>query len=451
MNRMTDYLIANAHIVNEGQRRAADVLIRDGRIEKIAASIPAPDNVEVIDAQGHFLLPGMIDDQVHFREPGLSAKADLASESRAAVAGGITSFMDMPNVKPPTIDNDALAAKHDTARGRCMANYGFHFGATNDNIEDIKRLDTRLAAGVKIFMGASTGKMLVDDDSALEQIFEHSPLTVLTHCEDTPMIKANAARAREQYGDDVPMSEHPIIRSREACYASSSKALDLARRHGTQLHILHITTAEELELFERGAMGHKQITAEACAHHLFFEDSDYAARGTLIKCNPSIKSHADRVALLNAVAEDRIDVLATDHAPHLMEEKKRPYFDAPAGLPLVQHALLSLLDHVGAAHFTLEQLVTKSAHNAADRFGVAERGYIREGYWADLVLVDMQGQTVVDDEPILAKCGWSPFAGHTFDSRIMSTFVSGQLAYHGGKLSSGCTGLALTYDRRHQR
>lgn len=445
---MTDYLIANARIVNEGQRSEADVLIRNGRIDRIAPAIDAPANVEVIDAAGHFLLPGMIDDQVHFREPGLTAKADLASESRAAVAGGITSFMDMPNVKPATIDNAALRAKHDLARGRCAANYGFHFGATNDNLEDIKRLDTALAAGVKIFMGASTGKMLVDDDTALNAIFEHSPLTVLTHCEDTPMIEANAARARDLYGEDVPMSEHPVIRSREACYASSSKAVALARKHGTNLHILHISTADELDLFDRGPMPGKQITAEACVHHLFFEERDYAARGALIKCNPAIKTHADRQALLNAVAEDRIDVLATDHAPHLFEEKDNPYFDAPAGLPLVQHALVSLLDHVSAGHFSLEQLVTKAAHNPADRFGVAERGYLREGYWADLVLVDMEARTVVDEQPILAKCGWSPFAGHTFDSRVLSTFVSGQLAYHGGKLSQGCIGQALTYDHR---
>ncbi|MES1952480.1 dihydroorotase [Salinisphaera sp. S4-8] len=448
---MTDYLIANACLVNEGQRSEADVLIRDGRIEKIAPHIAAPSDVEVIDARGHYLLPGMIDDQVHFREPGLTDKADLASESAAAVAGGITSFMDMPNVKPPTVDHDAMVAKHALAKGRCTANYGFHFGATNDNIEEIKKLDTRLSAGVKIFMGASTGRMLVDDDTALEQIFEHSPLTILTHCEDTPMIEANAQRARDLYGEDVPMSEHPVIRSREACYASSSKAIDLARRHGARLHILHITTADELDLFETGPMANKQITAEACTHHLFFEDSDYAARGTLIKCNPAIKTHADRMALLKAVADDRIDVLATDHAPHQLSEKNQPYFAAPAGLPLVQHAMPSLLDQVSAGHFSLEQLVTKSAHNVADRFDIEERGYIREGYWADLVLVDMTGQTVVDREPILAKCGWSPFAGHTFESRIMSTFVSGQLAYHEGKLSRGCIGRALTYDRDHTR
>lgn len=444
---MTDYLIAQATLVNEGQRTQADVLIRNGRIDQIASFITAPADVEVIDAAGQYLLPGMIDDQVHFREPGLTDKADLASESRAAVAGGITSFMDMPNVKPPTVDHDTMVAKHALARGRCTANYGFHFGATNDNIEQIKALDTSLSAGVKIFMGASTGKMLVDDDTALEGIFEHSPLPILTHCEDTPMIEANAARAREQYGDDVPMSQHPVIRSREACYASSSKAIDLARRHDARLHILHITTAEELDLFSAGPIGSKKITAEACAHHLFFSQADYAERGALIKCNPAIKTAADRQALWQAIADDRIDVLATDHAPHVRADKDNPYFTAPAGLPLVQHALPSLLDHVSDGHFSIEQLVRKSAHNVADHFDIEARGYIREGYWADLVLVAMNGATVVDDEPILAKCGWTPFGGHTFRSRVMTTFVSGQVAYHRGKISQGCIGEALTYDR----
>jgi len=444
---MTDYLITNARLVNEGQRNDADVLIGNGRIEKIAPSIDAPAGVEVIDAAGRFLLPGMIDDQVHFREPGITHKADLASESRAAVAGGITSFMDMPNVNPPTIDHATLVAKHELARGRCAANYGFHFGTTNDNLEDIKRLDTSLAAGVKIFMGASTGRMLVDDEDALEAIFEHSPLTVLTHCEDTPMIEANAAAARERYGEDVPIDQHPVIRPREVCYASSSKAIALAKKHDTQLHILHITTAEELDQFAPGPMAGKQITAEACAHHLFFDDSDYAQRGTLIKCNPAIKTADDRRALLQAVADDRIDVLATDHAPHLAAEKDNTYFKAPAGLPLAQHALMALLDQVTAGYFSLEQLVQKSAHNVAERFDIAKRGYIREGYWADLVLVDLDAGTNVDDEPIFAKCGWSPFAGHRFNSRILSTFVSGQLAYHEGKLSQGCVGQALAYDR----
>ena len=442
---MSRTLITNARLVNEGQRVEADVLIESGRIAKIAPAIDAPAGAEILDANGRFLLPGMIDDQVHFREPGLTDKADIASESRAAVAGGITSFMDMPNVKPPTISNDALAAKLAMAKGRAAANYGFYMGATNDNIEDIKRLDVRLAPAIKVFMGASTGKMLVDDDTALDNIFEHAPLPVLTHCEDTPMIEANMARAREQYGDAIPMSEHPIIRSREACYASSSKAIALAKTHGTRLHILHITTADELEQFAAGPMTGKQITAEACVHHLFFTDADYADRGTLIKCNPAIKSPADRAALLKAVGDDVIDVLATDHAPHLWAEKDNAYAAAPAGLPLVQHALVSLLDHVTDGHFTLEQLVAKAAHNVADRFDIKERGYIREGYWADLVLVDMNEKTVVDDEPVIAKCGWTPFAGHTFRSRVVSTFVSGHLAYHESKLSQGCTGEALTY------
>ncbi len=445
--KMTDYLITNARIVNEGRQFNSDLLIRNGRVEKIAAEIAAPNNAEVLDAAGRVLLPGMIDDQVHFREPGMTHKADLASESRAAVAGGITSFMDMPNVNPLTIDNGALAAKHAAARGRAMANYGFHFGATNDNIEAIKAVDTRLAASIKVFMGASTGRMLVDDDSALEAIFAHTPLPVITHCEDTPMIEANEQRARDRYGDDVPMREHPIIRSREACYASSSKAIALARRHGTQLHVLHLTTADELDQFEAGPMKGKQITAEACVHHLFFDDGDYETKGTLIKCNPAIKTAADREALLAAVAEGRIDIMATDHAPHLWDEKQNPYFKAPAGLPLVQHALVSLIDHVKAQRFTLEQLAEKTAHNVADRFAVTERGYIREGYWADLALVDMDRPSVVNDQPVLAKCGWTPFAGHRFSCSIAATFVSGQLAYHEGKLSQGCTGEALAYGR----
>ena len=444
---MTDYLIKNVRLVNEGRRTDTDILVENGRIARIDAAIGAPAHAEVVDADGAFVLPGMIDDQVHFREPGLTHKADLASESRAAVAGGITSFLDMPNVNPPTVDHAALVARLGLAEGRCAANYGFYLGATNDNIEAIKAVDATRAAGIKIFMGASTGRMLVDDDAALEAIFAHAPLPILTHCEDTPMIEANAARAREKYGADVPMAEHPIIRSRAACLASSKKAIDLAQRHGARLHILHITTAEELALFAQGPMAGKQITAEACAHHLFFSDADYAALGTRIKCNPAIKTAADRAALWQAVAEDAIDILATDHAPHLATEKDRPYFDAPAGLPLVQHALLSLLDHVEHGRFTLEQVVAKTAHNVADRFAIRERGYVREGYWADLVIADTHTGTRVDDEPVLARCGWTPFAGHQFSGRIAATFVSGQLAYHRGKLEPRCIGHALAYER----
>ncbi len=444
---MTDLLIKNATLVNDDDTFEADLRVRAGRIDKISADIDAMAGETVIDGAGCWLMPGMIDDQVHFREPGLTDKADMASESRAAVAGGITSFMDMPNVKPPTIDHEALVAKLDMARGRCAANYGFHLGATNDNIEAIKRVDGTRAAGVKIFMGASTGKMLVDDDAALEAIFEHSPLPILTHCEDTPMIEANADKARAAYGEDVPIGQHPVIRSREACIASSKKAMDLATRHAARLHILHITTAEELALFSAGPMADKKITAEACIHHLFFSEADYDRLGALIKCNPAIKTEADRQAILKAVADDVIDVLATDHAPHARADKDNPYFSAPAGLPLVQHAVPSLVDQVSAGYFTIEQLVTKMAHNVADRFDIVERGYLREGYWADLVLVDPRGRTVVDDEPVLAKCGWTPFAGHTFNARVKTTVVSGQLAYHDGKLSQGCIGEALAYDR----
>jgi dihydroorotase len=445
---MTDYLITNATLVNEDERCSADLLVRNGRIERIDGEIAAPANAEVIDAAGYFLLPGMIDDHVHYREPGLSDKAGMDTKSQAAVAGGTTSFMDMPNVVPPTVSNQAVRAKQALAKGRSAANYGFHLGATNDNIEAIKAADVARTAGIKVFMGASTGQMLVDDDAALEAIFEHAPVPILTHCEDTPMIEANAAQARKRFGAHVPMSQHPLIRSREACIASTRKAIDLAQRHQARLQVLHLSTAEELQFFTAGRSADKRITAEACVHHLFFSDADYATLGTLIKCNPAIKTAADRAALLQAVADNVIDILATDHAPHARADKDQPYFSAPSGLPLIQHSLISLVDHVSAGHFSIEQLVRKTAHNVADRFDIAERGYLREGYWADLVLIDPHGRTVVDAEPVLAKCGWSPFSGHTFDARVMSTFVSGQLAYHDGKLSQGCIGEALTYDRR---
>lgn len=444
---MSDYLISNARIVNEGRQSQGDVSIRRGRIEQVGGAISAGNRTRVIDAAGRILLPGMIDSHVHCREPGLTHKADFVTESSAAVAGGITSFIDMPNVKPPTIDNAAIAAKHAAAHGRAVANYGFHFGATNDNPEAVKALDASLVAAVKVFMGASTGRMLVDDDHALEAIFAHSAVPVITHCEDTPMIEAAEQRARDKYGEDVPMRAHPEIRSREACLVSSQRALDLARRHGTRLQILHLSTAEELELFEPGPMAGKQITAEACVHHLFFDADDYAAKGTLIKCNPAIKTVADREALWAAVADGRIDILASDHAPHLLDEKHATYFQAPSGLPLLQHELISLVDHVKAGRLTLEQLAQKSAHNPAERYAIAERGYIREGYWADLALIDMDQPTVVDNEPLYSKCGWTPFAGHTFASAIAATFVSGQLAYHEGKLTRCCTGQPLQYVR----
>ncbi|MEQ8798426.1 MAG: dihydroorotase [Salinisphaeraceae bacterium] len=444
---MSELLITNARLVNEGAITDADVLVKNGRIERVDREIAAPANAQVIDADGRHLLPGMIDDQVHFREPGLTHKADIAHESAAAVAGGITTYMEMPNVKPPTIDADALADKHAIAARNSRANYSFYLGATNDNIEAIKRLDPLNNCGIKVFMGASTGNMLVDDDDALHAIFAAAPVPIITHCEDTPTVLANEAAARERYGEDVPMSEHPYIRSAEACYKSSSKAVALAKEHGTQLHVIHLTTERELEMFEPGPVAGKQITSEGCVHHLFFDERDYAEKGTLIKCNPAIKTSADRQALLRAVAEDRIDVIATDHAPHLLEEKNQPYFRAPAGLPLVQHALLSVLEHMHRGLFSLETIVRKTSHNVAERFQVTERGFVREGYWADLVLIDTEKPTIVDDWPILSKCGWSPFAGTTFRSSIVATIVSGQVAYEEGKVVPGCTGQPLTFSR----
>lgn len=448
---MTDVLITNARLVNEGAITEADLLVRGGRIERIGGAIAAPAGARVIDAEGRHLLPGMIDDQVHFREPGLTHKADIAHESRAAVAGGITSFMEMPNVDPPTIDAAALATKKAIAARSSAANYGFYLGATNTNIEAIRALDPREACGIKVFMGASTGNMLVDDDNALHAIFAAAPVPIITHCEDTPTIQANEAAARARFGEDVPMREHGNIRSAEACYKSSSKAVALAREHGTQLHVIHLTTARELALFEPGPVAGKQITTEACVHHLWFDEGDYDALGSLIKCNPAIKTAADREALLAAVVEDRIDVIATDHAPHLLAEKEAPYFQAPAGLPLVQHALLSVLEHYHRGLFSLELIARKTAHAVADRFQVRERGYLREGYWADLVLVDLERPTEVDRWPLLAKCGWSPFAGLTFGSSIAATLVSGQLAYHDGKVSPDLIGQALAFSRAASR
>ncbi len=435
-------LIKNARIVNEGRTIEGDVLIRGGRIERIDAAI-ADNGAEVIDATGLHLLPGLIDDQVHFREPGLTAKGDIATESAAAVAGGITSFMEMPNVRPPTTNRQALMDKYERATGRSRANFAFYLGGTNDNLDEIRRLDPADACGVKVFMGASTGNMLVDDPQTLDGIFAESPLLIATHCEDSPMIAVNERAMREKYGADVPMSEHPAIRSAEACYASSSLAVELARRHDARLHVLHLTTARELELFEPGPIAGKSITAEVCVHHLHFDESRYADLGARIKCNPAIKTAADRQALIAGLAAGRIDVVATDHAPHLAEEKAATYFDAPAGLPLVQHALLSLLEHVHDGQLPLEQVVTRSSHAVADLFGVVERGYIREGYRADLVLVDLDGETVVSADNILYKCGWSPFEGYRFRARVVTTLVNGVIACRDGALTGAIPGERL--------
>lgn len=443
---MTSWTLRNAVVVNEGRSVEADVAIHDGRIERIGSGTTKPGAVN-LDLGGAWLLPGMIDDQVHFREPGFEHKANIATESRAAVAGGTTSYLEMPNCVPQTVTPQALLDKHTRAAGRSVANYGFYFGATNDNLEAIKAVDVTKACGVKVFMGASTGNMLVDDPDTLEGIFASCPLVIATHCEDTPTILANEARATLVYGRDIPIEQHPLIRSEEACYKSSSFAVSLAKRHGSRLHVLHLTTAREMELFEPGPIEKKRITAEACVHHLFFNDSWYGLLGNDLKCNPAVKTRADQLALRHAVVEDRIDVIATDHAPHTREEKDSPFMDAPAGLPLVQHALLSLVEHVKAGEFTIEQVVQKTAHAPATLFAIADRGYVREGYWADLTVIDPNAHTVVDEEPVHAKCGWTPFRGFTFRSRITHTFVNGNLAFADGQLQDVPMGVALQFAR----
>ncbi|MAA74476.1 MAG: dihydroorotase [Salinisphaeraceae bacterium] len=444
---MNSTLISNARVVNEGRIFDADVLVKDGRIDKIDSSISAPEGARVIDARGRHLLPGMIDDQVHFREPGLTHKAEIATESAACVAGGITSFMEMPNVKPPTLDQAAVEDKRERASRKSLANFAFYLGAANDNIDAIRSIDPTIACGLKVFMGASTGNMLVDDDNTLRRIFDESPLPIITHCEDTPLITANEQAAREKYGEDVPPEEHPYIRSEEACWLSSAKAVALAKEYDSRLHVIHVTTARELQHFTPGPVAGKRITAEACVHHLWFDESDYAEKRHLIKCNPAIKRAEDREALLKAVAEDRIDVIATDHAPHLAEEKAQPYFGAPSGLPLVQEALLTVLEHVRRGVFSLEHAVKKTSHSVAECYQVAERGFIREGYWADLTLVDLETPTDVDAQPVFSKCGWTPFAGTRFSSSIAATMVSGQLAWYEGKIDRDCRGRALLFDR----
>jgi dihydroorotase len=428
--------LVNAQLVNEGRIVATDVLIRGERIERIGTGA-VPPGTTTIDLSGKHLLPGLIDDQVHCREPGLTHKATLATESLAALCGGVTSFLDMPNTQPPTTDSSALAEKRRIAAATCHVNYGFYLGATNTNLEEIKRLAPGDACGVKVFMGASTGNMLVDDPATLEGIFANARVPIATHCEYSPLIWENEKRARERYGDDVPIEMHPQIRSAEACYRSSSLAVGLAKRYGARLHILHLTTARELELFEPGPIEGKRITAEVCTHHLWFDESSYATLGTKIKCNPAIKTTADRDALRAAVVADRIDVIATDHAPHTLAEKARGYFEAPSGLPLVQHSLLMLLDQHAQGLFTLPKIVEKAAHNPARLFGIAERGFVREGYYADLVAVDLAATTLVDKNQVLYKCGWSPFEGTEFRGRVALTLLNGVPVFRDGQHIAG--------------
>ncbi|MGI9233696.1 MAG: dihydroorotase [Woeseiaceae bacterium] len=444
---MKKLFICNARLVNEGRIIDADVLIEDDRITRIDSGLSPPEGAEIIDAAGKYVLPGMIDDQVHFREPGMTHKGDLASESAAAVAGGITSFMDMPNVNPQTTTRAALADKYSNATDRCAANYGFYLGATNGNIEEIKALEVGQACGIKAFMGASTGDMLVDDPEVLEKLFEHAPVMVVTHCEHSPTIWENEAKAREQFGADVPLTEHPKIRSAEACFASSSMAIDLARRHDALLHVLHLTTEMEMPLFSDAHRSQKRITAEVCVHHLWFDETQYEEFGTRIKCNPAIKRPSDREALVAALNEGRIDIIATDHAPHTSDEKDATYFEAPAGLPLVQHAMLTLFDLVANGQISVELLVDRVSHAPADLFGVTERGYVREGWFADLVIVDPAKPYLVSASNLLSKCQWSPFEGHTFSASIDTTIVNGEVAYRDGQRTERIAGRRLEFTR----
>ncbi|MFJ7313282.1 dihydroorotase [Pseudomonas sp. NPDC098747] len=443
---MSSVLIRNARMINEGREFDGDLLTSNGRIVKIARSIEGENATVEIDAGGQWLLPGMIDDQVHFREPGAPAKGSIHTESRAAVAGGITSFMDMPNTNPATLNLEALADKKRRAAISSVANYGFHFGVSQDNLDTVAALNPSEVAGVKVFMGASTGNMLVDDPKILERLFADVPTILLAHCEHTPSINANAANLGDLFGDHLPPAAHALIRNAETCYRSSSLAVDLAKRYGTRLHVLHLTTARELELFEDKPLAQKRITAEVCLHHLLFDDRDYSTLGNLIKCNPAIKTQADRDALRAALNSNRLDVIGSDHAPHTWAEKQRPYAEAPSGLPLVQHALPALLELVADGVLSISTLVAKTSHRVADLFAIPDRGYLREGYWADLVLVEPQ-TFEVSRQPILSQCGWTPFAGRSFRHRVSTTLVSGQIAWQDGQVNEGCRGLPLRFMR----
>ncbi len=446
---MPNELITNCRIVNEGLITESDIRIKDGRIATIATAgtVSAQPGEHITDAKGRWLFPGLIDDQVHFRAPGLTHKADIASESRAAVAGGITSYMEMPNVNPPTLTMALLEEKRQFAAAQSLSNYAFYLGAANDNIEDIAAADPQRIAGIKIFMGASTGNMLVDDPAALAAIFARAPTIIATHCENSRRIATRFEQAQQQYGDDIPAAAHAIIRDEIACYESSSQAIALAKEHNARLHILHITTAKELSLFSAG-MGDKQITCEACAHHLLFDESDYATLGMRLKCNPAVKSRSDRDAIRQAVATGQIDVLATDHAPHLLAEKELPYAKAAAGLPLVEYALPAFLELVADGVLTFADVARASAHRVADIFAVRERGYIREGYWADLTLVEETAATASGvRDTVLAKCAWTPFRDYRFRYRVANTWVNGNCVWANEKIREGSHGMALAFDR----
>jgi dihydroorotase len=444
---MPSILIKSATVINENKQFVADVLVKDGLIERIDKQIDTATDRE-INAEGLYLFPGCIDDQVHFREPGLTHKGTIFSESRAAVAGGITSFMEMPNTVPNTLTQQLLEDKYRIAARTSPANYSFFMGASNDNLDEVLRTDARNVCGIKVFMGSSTGNMLVDNPATLENLFAQSPMLIATHCEDEATIRANLEHYKQLLGENIPVRLHPKIRSEEACYLSSSMAVELAKKHGTRLHILHISTEKETYLFDNTIpLKDKKITAEACIHHLWFSDKDYESKGNLIKWNPAVKTEQDRDAILKAVLNGRIDVIATDHAPHTLEEKSKPYLQAPSGGPLVQHALPAMLELHHQGKISLEQIAEKMAHNVADCFQIENRGFIREGYWADLVLVNLNDPWTVGKDNILYKCKWSPFEGTTFQSKINTTLVSGNIVYENGNLVENESGKRLTFTR----
>lgn len=446
---MKSVLIKNAKIVNEGTIFEGDVLIENEFIVEIAETISAKSSsTKIINAEGNYLIPGAIDDQVHFREPGLTHKGDIASESRAAVAGGITSFIEMPNTNPQSTTIELLEEKFKIASEKSVANYSFMFGGTNDNLEEILKVNQKTVAGLKLFLGSSTGNMLVDNEEVLEKIFASTPLLIAVHCEDEETIKNNLAKYKEEYGDDIPMKFHHLIRSEEACYISSSKAIELAKKTGARLHVFHLSTAKEMKLFtNKIPLEEKKITAEACIHHLWFTNEDYDKKGTLIKWNPAVKTQADKDALWEALLDDRIDVIATDHAPHTLEEKKNPYTSAPSGGPLVQHAVVAMFEAFHQGKISVEKIVEKMAHNPAKIFKIEKRGFIKEGYYADLAIVNAGLPWSVKKENILYKCGWSPFEGFTFKSRITHTFVNGELVYNNFKVKDARAGMRLEFDR----
>lgn len=441
------FLIKNATVVNEGKSFSSDVLVADGKIVAVNQNIPAAEDLKIIDASGLHLLPGIIDDQVHFREPGLTHKGDIYSEAKAAVAGGVTSFMEQPNTVPPATTIELLEQKYKRASEVSLANYSFFMGTTNSNLPEILKADPTQVCGVKVFLGSSTGDMLVDNEAALDEIFSKVKMLIAAHAEDDVLIKQNLAQYKEKFGENIPVEFHPLIRSREACYNASLKAITRAKKFGTRLHIFHLSTADELALFDNTIpLKEKKITAEACVHHLWFSNADYKTKGNFIKWNPAVKTANDREALWQGVLDNKIDVIATDHAPHTIEEKEQPYLKAPSGGPLVQHSLPAMLEKSREGKIPIERVVEKMAHAVADLFRIEKRGYIREGYHADLVLVNLNSPWTVSKENILYKCGWSPFEGVTFHSKIEKTFVNGNLVYDNGKFDESAKGMRMRFN-----